>query len=109
MRKQPAWMRQVKVGDFVSRDGGQTQRVVRHVSFFKNGDLACVDFAIKRCSWTTRCYTTMSYNDLRYFGYAPLGVRVALCTRMDRRIARDIAYENRFDQKVTCCDVHGVA
>lgn len=109
MRSQPIWMRQVRIGDVLSRDRGRNQRVVRAVSFYKNGDLACVDFAIKRCSWTKRCYTTMSYNDLRYFGYAPLGVRVRLRSKLDRRIVRDIKYENRFRQQLTCCDVHGVA
>jgi hypothetical protein len=99
-------MRDVKVGDVLVR-GRNTPRVVRSVSRFKNGDLLCVHFAIRHCSWTHRCTTAVNYTDLRCLGYEPLGVNVPLNTALDKRIARDLLYENRFKPKLDCCDVRG--
>lgn len=101
-------MKDVKVGDVLAR-GRSKPRVVRSVSRFKNGDLCAVSFTIRACSWTHRCTTAMNYTDLRCLGYAPVGVNVPLTTKIDRRIARDLLYENRFDQKLDCCDVRGVS
>ena len=98
-------MPSVRVGD-VLRAGTGTLRVVRHVSFYKDGDLRSVTFSIRHCSWTHRPTTTMNYTDLRIMGYEPTGVRVALRSKMDRELSADIADHNR--RKLHCCDVRGV-
>ena len=103
---QPRWMLRLKVGDVLVSARG-TERVVRNVSRFKNGDLSCVTFAIRHCSWTGRCYTVLGYTDLNYCGYRPAGAVVKLRTKLDRHIQRCI--ENNEDRTLDCCDVKGVA
>lgn len=82
MRTQLRWMRTVKVGD-VLESGSGAHRVVRGVHRYKNGDLRCVDFAIKHRSWTGRPWTSLSFTDLRMYGYRPTGVQVALDSHAD--------------------------
>ena len=103
---QPEWMSKVRVGD-VLRSRGGTYRVVRKVSY-RNNRLHCITFAIKRCSWTKRCSTTMNCHDLRYAGYKPvLNVKWKFATTLDESIQADIMDLNR--RKLNCCDVRGVA
>lgn len=64
-------MRDVQVGDVLECNRGRTQRVVRAVSRFNNGDLNCVVFTIMHCSWTGACTTTLTYTDLNYRGFRP--------------------------------------
>ena len=106
-RTQLSWMRDVVVGSVLAGPSGW--RVVREVSRYANGDLRSVTFAIKRCSWTHRCYTIYGYNDLRQLGYRMVRVRPrALRSRMDRKIR--VAIHEPSDRKsMTCCDVEGVA
>lgn len=107
MRRQPAWMREIKVGDLLQRRD-EPPRAVRGVSHYSNGDLHYVTFAIRHCSWTHRCTTTMNYNDLRYFGYRPTGQRVELDKEIDRAIAHCVQNHRRDQQTLDCCDVKGV-
>ena len=102
------WRDRIKVGD-VLLERNKTQRVVREVSYRKDGFIWGVHFAIKRCSWTRRCYTVLCRSDLKQRGFVPAGARVRLDQPIDKKIARDLEYDNRFNQRLTCCDVEGVA
>lgn len=99
-------MAKVAVGD-VLRSRGGTYRVVRKVSRVR-GRLHYITFAIKRCSWTGRCTTTVNSHDLRYADYEPVtGVRWKFATLLDEKIQADIANPNL--RKTPCCAVIGVA
>lgn len=105
------WMNHISVGD-VLKDANGTLRVVRSVAYRKQGRLAGrllgVAFAIKRCSWTGRCYTHVGFNDLAMRGFKPTGIRRKLLGKIDRKIAHDLEYDNRFKPQLTCCDIRGV-
>lgn len=103
-RTQPAWMRCVKVGD-VLRSGSGRDRVVRRTMFYPDGDLRCVFFAIKHCSWTRRPYTILGYSDLRQLRYTPTKATVSMRKRIDRQLARDIGNWMLPPEKLatTCC------
>jgi hypothetical protein len=104
----PAWMRHVQVGD-VLRKGSGPFRVVREVARRRDGRLRSVTFAIRRCSWTHRCYTVYNESDLRVLGYRRVRVkRRALRARIDKAIYRAI-HEPSDRRSMTCCDVEGVA
>ena len=105
-RHQLDWMRTVDVGDVLETANG-TQRVVRKVSRFKDGDLRCLFFAIRRCSWTHRPYTLYFYTDLRLMGFRPTGAKYGLSTDLDQQLAGDIADHNR--RTLDCCAVKGIA
>lgn len=104
------WRDKIKEGDVLRSRGGDL-RVVREATYWKkNGQeyLHCVTFAIRRCSWTTRCTTTYSRTDLKTMGYTTTKAKYTFKSRMDKAIARDLLYRNRFNQKLNCCDVEGV-
>lgn len=103
-------MRDVQVGDVLECNRGRTQRVVRAVSRFNNGDLNCVVFTIMHCSWTGACTTTLTYTDLNYRGFRPTGVRRRLRRRIDKQIAHDANWMTSHKDRrlLTCCDVSGV-
>ncbi len=110
MRPQPEWMATLQPGDVLTN--GHDFRVVRAVSYWTRGPsqgrLWGVNFAIRRCSWTGRCYTTVTAHDLRLRGFTKVpGVRVKLHTDLDQRIARALQHWSHWDAK--CCDVAGVA
>ncbi len=108
MSRYPAWMRAIRVGDVLVRRGPRAvPRIVRDFKYLPPPkDMGWVDFVIRRCSWTKRPLTTMSFNDLRTLGYEPIGVRVALHRRLDKKIAR--CAQDPYDRSLTCCDVEGV-
>jgi len=104
---QPDWMAKVQVGDvLVNRLG--FYRVVRGVSH-RNGRLISLTFTIRHCSWTGRCHTNVDAHTLRAHGYEPTRARSKLASEIDRKIAHDLQYENRFSPLLNCCDVRGVA
>lgn len=105
-RKQPDWMRDIKVGDVLCSGRG-TMRVVRHASFYSNGDLRSVQFIIRRCSWTHRCLTTMNYNDLQYQRYSPTMFHWKMKGPLDNVIAKHVKDHNF--QTLDCCAVKGIA
>lgn len=103
------WMDKVKIGSILQTRGGQ-YRIVRSVSHYKRppnkGKLRCVYFAIKRCSWTHRPYTIMSYNDLYQNGYSITSMTYKFGAKIDAKLAQEIAdHELR---SMSCCDVKGV-
>lgn len=101
-------MDRVRVGDVLKSRSGRRFRVVREIGL-KHGRLYNVTLAIRHCSWTRRCYTILTYNDLYQFGYRPTGRRMRLTKTIDREIAACINFKNRFRQRLTCCDVEGVS
>ncbi len=105
-RKQPEWMRNVKVGD-VLRSGRGTFRVVRSVAFFDDGQLRSVQFVIRHCSWTGRCLTSMNYTDMVGNGYEPTRIKWKMNGPLDPII--NAHAENHRLQQMHCCDVIGIA
>lgn len=101
-------MDRVRVGDVLKSRSGRRFRVVRNVAL-KEGRLYNVTLSISHCSWTRRCYTILTYNDLYQCGYRLTGRRVRLRSRIDQQIAANFAHKNRFRQTLTCCDVEGVS
>jgi 2-keto-4-pentenoate hydratase len=87
LRKQAEWMLTLKTGDVISN--GHANRVVRKITRFADGELKCVQLAIRKCSWTHRPTTTMNYTDILKQGYAPVGVTVKLTSPADRRILKE--------------------
>ncbi len=108
---QPQWMLDLEVGHvLVSRSG--LLRVVRSISRYCGGELSCVSLAIRRCSWTGQCYTTLNYVDLLYQGYSKVpNVRAKMETLLDYQINRAIASRDGIEAKrIATCDIaRGVA
>jgi len=107
-RRQPAWMKNVRVGDVLECYDGRVQRIVRAVTFYACGALWGVEFTIKHCSWTHRCHTIVDACRLQSEGWRPAGHRVRLTRPLDRRIAREIMDLPR-TPRLDCCDVKGIA
>ena len=95
------WWPDIRVGDVLKAPSGAL-RCVRYVSL---GYRNYVGLAIRHCSWTHRCYTLYTTNELHGIGYTLAGARFALRTKMDRRIARNITTRER---DLKCCDVVGL-
>lgn len=83
----PDWFAFLQPGDVLEFRG--SYRIVRHVTRW-HGRLHSVTFAIKRPSWTGRCYTVCDRNDLKTSGARYVGARVKLDTEMDRKIHQSI-------------------
>jgi len=109
-RRQLPWMRDVVVGSVLA-EGSGAWRVVRDVHRYNDGDLRSVNFAIRRCSWTHRCYTVIGYSDLIQRGFRMVPVKPRrLTTALDRKIHRAIHEPcSKRPYAATCCDVEGVA
>ncbi len=105
------WPYRVEVGDVI-KDRNGTCRVVRYVKQdSKSGFTVYVGLAIKRCSWTNRCYTIISCHDLAYRGFVPTGMRANLKLRqIDRQIAECLEIKNILPHRQLLCanDVIGV-
>jgi len=81
-------------------------RTVRSISRYPTGELSCVTFAIRRCSWTKRCYTVMNYHDLAYQGYSWVqGVRAKMTTELDQKVNAAIRDK---EIKLSCSVARGV-
>lgn len=113
---QPEWMATLRAGEVLTN--GRSYRVVRNVSRWRctprggrvdgEGPLRCVTFAIRRCSWTKRCYTVYTASDLKTLRFRPAGARVKLNRPWDEAIAQEI--ENKHGPRLlSCCDVRGAA
>lgn len=100
------WISRIRKGDVLrSRNG--VLRVVRAVSHTRR---TTVTFVIRRCSWTTRCYTIYTGNDLRQMGYAPTNVRMPLRTKFDRLIEAEFHRPGPANVCfLHCCDVTGIS
>jgi len=106
---QYAWLRSLKAGDVLESNIGSL-RIVRKVSVCRErrgyGRIS-VSFVIKHCSWTHRCYTTMTDSDLITFGYRPIGVHIELDTEFDEKVLQEIGNHGR--PNLDCCDVKGIS
>jgi len=111
-----AWIANIKKGDILVEGG--TPRIVRYVHHYKippgkgtrDGSIRTyVAFTIRRCSWTTRCYTLLTTHDLKQRKFRPTGKRKILRSRMDREIELEIINGLPLEQvKLHCCDVEGI-
>lgn len=104
-RRQELWMAYVKAGDVLQTPSGDL-RIVRKIYRFEDGDLRSADFAIRRCSWTGRAYTAKNFTDL--MGWYFVLARELPDDKISKKLAHDLRYSKRFDQKLTCCDVRGI-
>lgn len=113
---QPAWIHRIKRGDIL-RSGSGLLRVVRSVSHSlipvgcggtrKPHFRTTVIFTIQHCSWTGRCYTVYTGNDLVQIGYRPTRGRIRLNRKIDRRIEQEFREHPRVPG-LSCCDVEGI-
>ena len=104
-------MARIKVGSILKSRSGDL-RVVRDVKHrvttkgpWKGCRKVTVYLAIRRCSWTGRCYTVMNEGDLAYLGFSYTGARLKLGSDIDEKIAESI---ESGEYIVGCCDVRGV-
>ena len=108
-RQQLPWMRDLQVGDVLAPAYGQW-RIVRAVSRYNDGDLRCVTFVIRRCSWTHRCYTVLSYTDLIHRGFTKVPVKPRKLTSLADRAVTAAIHQPAWEPRLlTCCDVEGVS
>lgn len=104
--QQPRWMYRLQVGDVITNGG--PFRIVRELTRRRDGRLSSVILAIRRCSWTHRCYTYLNATDLRCMGYRRVRVkRRALRKRIDKLIIAAIHQPAKEKYILTCCDVEG--
>ncbi len=104
---QPSWMFTLQVGDVITNGG--RYRIVRDLMRRRDGRLHCVALAIKRCSWTHRCYTILNATELRIFGYRRVPAkRRALKKKGDRLILAAMRQPSWEPKILGCCDVEGV-
>mgnify|MGYP001583104671 CR=1 FL=1 len=104
-----SWVKSIKAGDVLESATGSL-RIVRQVTWCREkrgeGRLSA-SFIIKHCSWTKRCYTTMTDSDLFTLGYRPIRVHIELDTDFDEKILQEI--DNHGRPNISCCDVEGIA
>jgi hypothetical protein len=105
------WMDRIQVGSVLrSRSGDlrvvrDTKKRIQQRGAWKGCKTISVYFAIRRCSWTGRCYTVMTDNDLTQQGFTYTGIRLKLQTDVDFKIAESI---ESGEYTMTCCDVKGI-
>ncbi len=100
------WRDEIRPGDILIYNGNP--RVVRHATYWHGGFLHCVDFVILKCSWTRSATTCVNRVDLKSRKFTPSGKMKTSMALVDKLIARDLLYENRFKRKLFCWDVVGV-
>jgi len=107
-----AWIKRIRKGDVLESRSGRL-RIVRSVSHsvIPGYDIrTTVIFTIMRCSWTTRCYTVYTGNDLVQMGYRPVKARVRLVKPFDKKIEAEFNRKGNASECVLrCCDVEGIA
>lgn len=101
-RMQRVWMQSVEVGDVLKNPRGSL-RVVRKVTRYDNGDLRCITFAKKKCSWTGRPGAVYGFCDLRIGGWMPTGACVALGSEADFLLEVELATYPSPPQ-FSCCE-----
>ena len=127
------WIKRIRKGDILRAPSGLL-RVVRDVSHSgPSAGKTSVIFTIAHCSWTGRCYTVLTGNDLRTFGYRPTQARYSFRKAIDRKITNEISGGDKIRIVVAasggritkyidvhrpldrdkiqldCCDVRGIA
>lgn len=100
----PQWIKRIRKGDVLAR--GTVFRIVRDVKHTDKHTF--VIFLIRRCSWTTRCYTVYTQHDLKSLGFRPTGKRKRLRSHFDYEIEQNFDVSLR-DTTLHCCDVEGLA
>lgn len=117
MTPDPEWFATLQPGH-VLRFPGDVLRVVRKVGRYapkgrgsRGGTRLTVALAIRRPSWTGRCYTTYNGSDLKVLGVQLVpGVRVKLDREMDRRIGKAVhGHELWPHYSLTAREVAGIA
>ena len=102
------WIKRIRKGDVLKAPSGRL-RIVRAVSHDGPSlPKTHVTFAIAHCSWTHRCYTTYTGNDLRQYRYRPVRAKAKLPYEIDRKIEHDIVTRDTKDLYLDCCDVRGL-
>jgi len=104
-RKQAPWMCFAKEGDVLRTPKGD-YRVIRSISRFDDGDLRCASFAIRRCSWTKRAYTTYNFTDLMNWSYAM--AREPGASKLDKTLHWETHQRVAVPPILACCSVVGV-
>jgi hypothetical protein len=102
------WIKHIRKGDVLRSPSGKL-RIVRQVNH--NGpsiSKTYVTFLIQHCSWTGRCYTVYTGNDLRQMEYMPVRARMKLNTKFDKLIEREFWRIYARDAVIDCCDVRGL-
>lgn len=85
----PEWMSKVVKGSLIRSRSGKVVRIVRHVNRHANGDLDSVYVVKQKCSWTSRPFTILSYNDLIQQGYTLVeGVKAKLDRIVDMQLEK---------------------
>src|SRR5512134_2274885 len=108
----PDWIMDIRPGDVLKSRKTGDLRVVRSVHHYIQdrypyGYRISISLAIRRCSWTHRCYTVYCAKaEIRRL-FAPTGVRVSLNSKLDRQIRKDII-DRHPRPRLTCCDVRGI-
>lgn len=114
---QPEWMAALRVGDVLVFPG-DVYRVVREVSRWERvgrntvrgqGPVRFVTFAIRRRSWTNRCYTLLTPTDLLLRGARPVGARIKLTGELDAKISAAIRQPCWEPFVLRADDVRGIA
>ncbi len=107
-------LNRVQVGSVLRNIRTGTLRVVRDVSrvrdskfkrTLKQGDVFCITFAIKNCSWTKRPYTVYNRYDIKR-QFELTNVRVKLNSEIDALLAQEM--DNSDKPFLTCCAVRGL-
>jgi len=105
------WRETLKIGDILITPSGDW-RIVRDVQYWsddnwcksRQGLLGFVDLAIRRCSWTSRAYTTKCRYDIGKWKKLE-GVRAKLNTEADKKIYEDIKSKTIASKlHYDCCD-----
>lgn len=88
-------------------------RVVRHVNLSpkwrKYPGRIAVYFVIKHCSWTHRCYTIYTLQDLRRMGYVLTRKWLKNLGKLHRKIEQECAMKVAMPPIITCCDVENIS
>lgn len=103
------WIANIRRGD-VLRERSGVLRIVRSVHHYGPAGpglppRCSVTLVIRRCSWTTRCYTVLTRSDIRA-RFSPTGKRIRIRGKLARQIDAAIG---ALEIHLTCCDVEGVS
>lgn len=99
------WPDSLAVGSVIKSKKGRTFRAVRKVTYKHDGRIWGVHLSIRRCSWTKRCYTIYTRNDLIQF-FRPTSMKVKIGSRIDSKILKNMS--DPHVRTLDCCDVKGI-
>lgn len=102
------WRDKIKVGNVLIHRKSGTARIVRKVSYFRDGRINYVYFSIKRCSWTHSCYTMYGRYDIKILFKKSEMKRQKLNTKLDKKILIEMERALKTERQIDCCDVKEV-